>query len=173
MFTCRIQGSKYKCLSIYISYRSFSFRFYMSYGSAELRFDCWVDVDRGCKLYNRNKHWQYDSKVVAWGQKGIFILILWCGESICWQWLAVDAQSKNSLEFGRVRGGQTRPGPGAEESQSYLQTALPGRGRGNSVRRLLTMAGPRLGSEKYLQTETLSWHLHATRNKMSFLLSFF
>ena len=41
----------------------------------------------------------------------------------------VTSQSKNSLEFGPWLGSLR---PGARE-RSYLQTALPGLGRGNSV----------------------------------------
>lgn len=138
---------RYIQVSMYMSYGIFPFRIHMSNGI-------------------------HQSRVINTTWTGILpevIFISLLRGSICNRWLAVagtvDTRSKNSLEFGRWAATQAGQGPEQErrELQSYLQTALPGPGRGNSVR-----LSPAPGQSIYRETLSLSRHPVQPANQMSF-----
>ena len=145
---------RYIQVSMYMSYGIFPFRIHMSNGIHQSRVI--------------NTTWTRDFTFYLRSNSDFIFISLLRG-SICNRWLAVagtvDTRSKNSLEFGRWAATQAGQGPEQErrELQSYLQTALSGPGRGNSVR-----LSPAPGQSIYRETLSLSRHPVQPANQMSF-----
>ena len=128
--TCRMQGSLYKCLTKWIIAVSHSDSTWVT---AVLKLSLFRSLGR-VQTFMTQQDWQYGSRVVAWGQKGIFFIFILLLRGKYLLLLAVNTPSKNSLEFGR-RAGWTldRARSRGDSEWGSLQTALPGLGRGNSV----------------------------------------
>ena len=125
-----MQGSLYKCLTKWIIAVSHSDSTWVT---AVLKLSMFRSLGR-VQTFMTQQDWQYGSRVVAWGQKGIFFIFILLLRGKYLLLLAVNTPSKNSLEFGRRAGWTLAKARSRGDSEwGSLQTALPGLGRGNSV----------------------------------------